>query len=116
MGAVLRRQRIGGHAVLGRQRVSLAGPGTITSGWMMWNNAAPHRGVPITCIVSDPLSGALIIKKTGLVSQLSVDGVHYQCAFTDAALVRGAWVEVLWIRTDIMAPYGVRGRELLQVQ
>lgn len=117
MAAILRRQRIGGHAVLGRQRISApSGPGTITSGWMMWNNGIAHAAVPVTAWVWDAVTGALLVKKTGLTSQLSADGVHYQCAFTDAALSIGSWVWVRWCRTDIGGTYGVNGGELLQVQ
>lgn len=117
MSGIFDAQRASGNAVFGAQRsAALTGPGTLTSSWITWNDGAPHVFAPFICYVSDVDSGALILKKTGLTAALASDGVHYQCAFADAALVRGTWYAVRWRRADIGAPYGINGFELLQAQ
>ena len=110
MSQIFGPQRASGNAIFGPQQgTTLTGAGTITSNWLGINNSAPHIAAPFTAFVSDPTSGALVLKKTGLTSQLAIDGVHWVCSFTDSALARGVPYEVRWLRTDT----GARGIEVL---
>ena len=84
--------------------VNLVAPPSLTSNPLKNNTGTVLAAVAFEAYVSNPTTGALVIKKTGLTSNGS--GV---VSFTDAALTAATAYRVVWRRTDT----GAEGLETL---
>ena len=92
----------------------VTGAATITSSWLANNAVSNHVAAPFTCFVNDVASNALVLTRTGLVTEPvdTPEGLKYVCRWTDTTLTlaRGALYAVRWLRTDT----GDNGFEILR--